>query len=171
MAGDHRDCPPGGCVDLVKTRGELETMRARSEGETRLLSTRLNDLTEMVKALPRSIAEQIEKERSETDECLQRGHQYFDKIFRRLDEIEKRVQQIAGVEQTVENLGEDLRAHTSGAGDRARELNTRFGQINEDKHALDRRLIVMWTLVGLIGFGELWRLVALFWPMLSSLVK
>ncbi|HOQ59080.1 MAG TPA: hypothetical protein PKZ08_00530 [Vicinamibacterales bacterium] len=172
MAGDLGQCKPGcACANVVKLAGELDTERASVDGEVKLLSTQLRDLADAVRALPRAIAEQIAKERSETDERLQRGHEYFDRIFGRLDGIEKRVQEIAGLERQVEDLGDDLRAHTSGAQARSERLDERFTAIANDKHALDRRLVVMWTLVGLIGFGELWRLVALVWPVLGSLVR
>ena len=76
---------------LDGSRSSLRGSSRRASAEYAALERLVGELRELVVALPKEVAAQIAKERSEVDRTLDKGGEDFKEIFRRLAKLEKAV--------------------------------------------------------------------------------
>jgi hypothetical protein len=89
---ERRKCLLDGyCINLSNVKIELEGHKQKTSAEYAALERLVNELRELVVALPKEIAAQIEKGRREVDHTLDKGNEDFKEIFRRLAKLEKAV--------------------------------------------------------------------------------
>jgi hypothetical protein len=89
---ERRKCPLDGyCINLSNVKIELEGHKQKSSAEYAALERLVNELRELVVALPKEIAAQIAQDRREVNHTLDKGGEDFKEIFRRLAKIEKAV--------------------------------------------------------------------------------
>jgi hypothetical protein len=89
-AADRRKCPMDGyCVNLSNVKIELEGLKQKTSAEYAALDRLVGELREMLVALPKEVAAQIEKGRKEVDHSFDKGNEEFKEIFRRLAKLEK----------------------------------------------------------------------------------
>jgi hypothetical protein len=89
-AAGRRKCPMDGyCVNLSNVKIELEGLKQKTSAEYAALERLVGELREMLVALPKEIAAQIEKGRKEVDHSFDKGDEDFKEIFRRLAKLEK----------------------------------------------------------------------------------
>ena len=89
---ERRRCPPEAyCINLSRIKIEFEGFKQKASAEYAALERLVGELRELVVALPKEVAAQIAKERSELDRTLDKGGEDFKEIFRRLAKLEKAV--------------------------------------------------------------------------------
>jgi hypothetical protein len=89
---ERRKCPPEAyCINLSRVKIDFEGFKQKASAEYAALERLVGELRELVVALPKEIAAQIAKERSELDRTLDKGGEDFKEIFRRLAKLEKAV--------------------------------------------------------------------------------
>ncbi|MGO8702710.1 MAG: hypothetical protein ACLQVA_02745 [Candidatus Brocadiia bacterium] len=89
---ERRRCPPEAyCINLSRIKIEFEGFKQKASAEYAALERLVGELRELVVALPKEVAAQIAKERSEVDRTLDKGGEDFKEIFRRLAKLEKAV--------------------------------------------------------------------------------
>lgn len=105
-------------LDGAQGVADIGAQVARLRETVAVQSSQIEDMRLAISALPRDVAEIVERERTERAERLARGEGHFDRLFERLGRVEKQV-------------------------------------------------IALWILIGVIGVG---RLAAFLFPMLSGLL-
>jgi hypothetical protein len=89
---ERRKCPVDGyCINLANVKIELEGHKQKTSAEYAALERLVNELRELVVALPKEIAAQIAKDRREVDHSFDKGNEDFKEVFRRLAKLEKAV--------------------------------------------------------------------------------
>jgi hypothetical protein len=89
---ERRKCPPESyCINLSRVKIDFEGFKQKTSAEYAALERLVGELRELVVALPKEIAAQIARERSELDRTLDKGGEDFKEIFRRLAKLEKAV--------------------------------------------------------------------------------
>jgi hypothetical protein len=89
---ERRKCPPEGyCINLSNVKIEFEGFKQKTSAEYASLERLVGELRELVVGLPKEIAAQIARERSEVDRTLDKGGEDFKEIFRRLAKLEKAI--------------------------------------------------------------------------------
>ncbi len=89
---ERRKCPPDSyCINLSRVKIEFEGFKQKTSAEYAALERLVGELRELVVALPKEVAAQIAKDRSEVDRTLDKGGEDFKEIFRRLAKLEKAV--------------------------------------------------------------------------------
>jgi hypothetical protein len=89
-AAGRRKCPMDEyCVNLSNVKIELEGLKQKTSAEYAALERLVGELREMLVALPKEVAAQIEKGRKEVDHSFDKGNEDFKEIFRRLAKLEK----------------------------------------------------------------------------------
>jgi hypothetical protein len=79
------------CINLSRVKIEFEGFKQKTSAEYAALERLVGELRELVVALPKEVAAQIAKDRSEVDRTLDKGGEDFKEIFRRLAKLEKAV--------------------------------------------------------------------------------
>ena len=89
---ERRKCPPEAyCINLSRVKIEFEGFKQKASAEYAALERLVGELRELVVALPKEVAAQIAKDRSEVDHSLDKSSEDFKEIFRRLGKLEKAV--------------------------------------------------------------------------------
>ena len=89
---ERRKCPMDGyCINLSNVKIELEGHKQKTSAEYAALERLVNELRELVVALPKEIAAQIAQDRREVDHSFDKGNEDFKEVFRRLAKLEKAV--------------------------------------------------------------------------------
>jgi hypothetical protein len=89
---ERRKCLPDAyCINLSRVKIEFEGFKQKTSAEYAALERLVGELRELVVALPKEVAAQIAKDRSEVDRTLDKGGEDFKEIFRRLAKLEKAV--------------------------------------------------------------------------------